>query len=362
MRIAVYSGSFDIVTEGHLWMIKKGLALFDRLIVGIGTNPGKQTLFDFKTRKQLLESVCTGLSDNLVIEDFGNLALVQFARDKQAQYILRGIRSVSDFDYERMLKNVNTDLDDSIETIFLMPPKNLSEVSSSMVKGMLKIKGWEQIVKRYVPVAMQDTLIKCFSCDPIQVARHFIGHSASIKLEQCYSGKGRFYHTLKHLENCLNEFRAVESQIKNPDAALMAILFHDIVYEPTARTPLSNETASWELAKQLCQLNDVDHAEIMNHILHTSHCYTGYKNADTDMVCDIDMAILGYPEQEFADYEAQIRAEYAFANDGQYRAGRVQFLQTLLQRAAIFKTPYFHDKYEETARSNIQRLIQQLSE
>lgn len=362
MRIAIYSGSFDIVTEGHLWMIKKGVSLFDQLIVGIGTNPSKQTLFDFKTRKRLLESVCAGLADNLVIEDFGNLALVQFARDKNAQYILRGIRSVSDFDYERMLKNVNTDLDESIETVFLMPPKNLSEVSSSMVKGMLKIRGWEEITKRYVPEAMRIALIERFSYHPVQVAMCYAGVLPSQQFEQAYSGAGRFYHNLKHIENCLREFREVEAKLKNPRAVIMALLFHDIVYEPQARQPLANETASWQQAKQLCQLNDSDHATIMNHILHTSHSYTGYKDADTDTVCDIDMAILGYSEPEFAEYEQGIRREYAFANDAQYTAGRLHFLQTLLASTAIFKTDYFSHKYEASARANISRLIDQLSE
>lgn len=362
MRIAIYSGSFDIVTEGHLWMIKKGISLFDKLIVGIGTNPSKQTLFDFKTRKRLLESVCAGLADNLIIEDFGNLALVQFARDKNAQYILRGIRSVSDFDYERMLKNVNTDLDESIETVFLMPPKNLSEVSSSMVKGMLKIRGWEHIVTRYVPEAMRDALIERFSHDPVQVAIHYAGVLPSATLEQHYSGAGRYYHNLKHIENCLIEFREIEAKIKNPYAVIMALLFHDIIYEPQAREFLANETASWELAKQLCQLNDNDHAAIKNYILHTSHNYTGDKDADTDTVCDIDMAILGYSEHEFDDYEAAIRREYAFADDNQYKAGRVSFLQSLLARTAIFKTDYFYNKYEVSARANISRLIEQLSQ
>lgn len=362
MRIAIYSGSFDIVTEGHLWMIKKGLALFDQLIVGIGTNPDKQTLFDFKTRKQLLKTVCAGLSDNLIIEDFSNLALVQFARDKNAQYILRGIRSVSDFDYERMLKNVNTDLDESIESIFLMPPKHLSDVSSSMIKGMLKIKGWENIIKRYVPEAMRATLIERFSCDPIQLAAHYVGIPASLILEQNYSAAGRYYHNIKHLENCLLEFRHMETAIQDRYAVLIALLFHDIIYEPTNQQPLANETASWEFAKQLCQLNDTAHATIKNHILHTSHSYTGDKNVDTDMVCDIDMAILGYPEQDFTEYERNIRAEYAFASDSQYKTGRIHFLSTLLQQPAIFKTEYFKKKYEAAARINIQTLIQHLSE
>lgn len=362
MRIAIYSGSFDIVTEGHTWMIKTGVSLFDQVIVGIGTNPCKQTLFDFKTRKQLLETICSGLSDNLIIEDFGNLALVQFARDKNAQYILRGIRSVSDFDYERTLKNVNTDLDESIETVFLMPPRHLSEVSSSMVKGMLKIKGWENIIKRYVPEAMRSALIERFSCDPIQVVRHHAGEIPSETLAQCYSESGRFYHNLKHIENCLTEFREIEPKLKDSKSAVMALLFHDLVYDPQAHQALANEMASWELAKQLCSLNEQDHSAIMNHILHTSHSYIGYRDADTDYVCDIDMAILGYSASDFDEYETNIRREYAFASDEQYRAGRSHFLQTLLAKESIFKTHYFNDKYEVSARANIKRLIARLSE
>jgi pantetheine-phosphate adenylyltransferase len=358
MRTAIYSGSFDIVTEGHLWMIKQGLRLFDQLVVGIGTNPAKQTLFDFQTRKQLLEAVCADLIGNLVIEDFGNLALVQFAHDKNAKYILRGIRSVSDFDYERMLKNVNTDLDESIETVFLIPPRHLAEVSSSMVKGMLKIKGWENIIKRYVPAAMRGALIERFSCDAVQLARHYGGEVASNTLAQRYSEAGRFYHNLKHLENCLTEFRAVESQLSDPYAVLMALLFHDLVYDAKAREPLANETASWQLARQLCPLNET----IKNHILHTAHCYTGDKTADTDYVCDIDMAILGYAAQDFTAYEANIRCEYSFASDADYRAGRIHFLQTVLNKARIFHTDFFYNKYEAVARVNIAQLISQLSE
>ena len=358
MRTAIYSGSFDIVTEGHLWMIKQGLRLFDQLVVGIGTNPSKQTLFDFQTRKQLLEAVCADLTGNIVIEDFANLALVQFAHDKNAKYILRGIRSVSDFDYERILKNVNFDLDESIETVFLMPPRHLAEVSSSMVKGMLKIKDWENIVKRYVPPAMCSALIERFSCDPVQLARHYGGEAVSDTLVQCYSETGRFYHNLKHLETCLSEFRAVEKQLVDPHAALMALLFHDLVYNPQAREPLANETASWELARQLCPLNNT----VKNHILHTAHCYTGDKTTDTDIICDIDMAILGYAETDFNAYEANIRREYGFASDEDYRAGRTHFLQSLLNKAHIFNTDYFYNKYETTARVNIEQLISQLSE
>lgn len=361
MRIAIYSGSFDIITEGHLWMIKTGIKLFDKLIVGIGTNPNKQNLFDFKARKQLLETICAELSDNLVIEDFSNLALVQFAHDKNASYILRGIRSVSDFDYERTLKNVNSDLDEKIETVFLMPPRHLSEVSSSMVKGMLKIKGWELIIKRYVPETMRSALIVRFSSDPVQIAEHYINEPASIILEEYYSAKGRYYHNLKHIENCLCEFREIEEYITDYRSALIALLFHDVVYDPKASQALANEKASWELAKKVCRLNETTDAAIKSHILHSSHCFSSDKYSDTDYICDIDMAILGYSEAEFYQYEANIHREYGFLSSTEYKTGRIQFLQNILNCTAIYKTRYFYNKYEVKARANIERLITELS-
>lgn len=358
-HIAIYSGSFDIVTEGHLWMIKKGVDLFDQLIIGIGTNPSKQTLFDFQTRKHLLEAVCSALSDKIKIEDFANLALVQFAHDKNAKYILRGIRSVSDFDYERMLKNVNTDLDETIETVFLMPPRHLSEVSSSMVRGMLKIQGWENIITRYVPPAMRAALIERFSCDALQLTEHYFGTTVKETLRLYYQDKTRHYHNLTHINRCLIEFRQIESQLKQPNAALIALLFHDIVYSAKAEH-LENETASWELAKQLCQLNEKEHGNIMNHILHTSQHYAGYKDTDSDFICDIDMAILGSDAETFKQYEQNIKQEYACFTEQQYKTGRVQFLKGLLTKKAIYKTDYFKNKYEVIARHNIKQLIEQL--
>jgi predicted metal-dependent HD superfamily phosphohydrolase len=205
---------------------------------------------------------------------------------------------------------------------------------------------------------MREALIARFSCDPVQVARHYAGEAASVILSEKYNEQGRFYHTLKHIEACLREFREVEAKLTDPHAVLMALLFHDLVYHPEAHQPLANETASWELANQLCPLSDV----VKSHILHTSHTYTGDKHADTDMVCDIDMAILGYSEQEVDAYEAAIRCEYAFADDAQYQAGRLNFLRSVLAKERIFNTDYFHRKYEASARINIESLIRQLAE
>ncbi|WP_234047339.1 pantetheine-phosphate adenylyltransferase [Luteolibacter pohnpeiensis] len=150
MRTAVYAGSFDPPTNGHLWMIERGLELFDRLIVAIGDNPSKSYSFTVDERLDLLRSSAPD-NERLTIEFFNNRYLVDFAKDQNAQYILRGIRSPHDYEYERVMRHINGDMAPDITTIFLMPPRDIAEVSSSMIKGLTGPEGWEEMVRRYVP-------------------------------------------------------------------------------------------------------------------------------------------------------------------------------------------------------------------
>lgn len=157
MRIAVYAGSFDPLTNGHVWMIERGLKLFDRLIVAIGTNPQKSYSFSIKDRLDLLEASLPK-SDRMDIAHFDNRYLVDYAAEKDAAYILRGIRTGDDYEYERVMRHINADLAPSIDTVFLMPPRDISELSSSMVKGLIGPQGWEETVRRYVPAPVFDAL------------------------------------------------------------------------------------------------------------------------------------------------------------------------------------------------------------
>ena len=131
-------------------MIEQGLALFDRLIVAIGNNPSKSYTFSVPERVELLRE-STVQHDNLVIEHFDNRYLVDFAKERDAKYILRGIRSPSDYEYERVMRHINNDLAPTVTTCFLMPPRELSQVSSSMVESLIGPQGWEDMVQRYVP-------------------------------------------------------------------------------------------------------------------------------------------------------------------------------------------------------------------
>jgi len=150
MRRAVYAGSFDPITLGHLWMIEQGAKLFDELVVAIGVNPDKRYLFTLAERMAMLQQV-TGHLANVKVASFENLFLVHYARQVGANFILRGVRNEQDYKYERGMRYVNEELDEQIATVLLVPPRELVEVSSSFVKGLVGPQNWKVILRKYVP-------------------------------------------------------------------------------------------------------------------------------------------------------------------------------------------------------------------
>jgi pantetheine-phosphate adenylyltransferase len=159
MRSAVYAGSFDPPTNGHLWMIERGLEMFDHLVVAIGTNPSKRYSFTVEERLELLRA-STVPCKHLEIAHFDNRYLVDYTRKKGAKYVLRGIRSPHDYEYERVMRHINADMAPEITTVFLMPPRDIAEVSSNMIKSLIGPKGWEDTVRRYVPAPVFELLAR----------------------------------------------------------------------------------------------------------------------------------------------------------------------------------------------------------
>ncbi|YCM44277.1 pantetheine-phosphate adenylyltransferase [Verrucomicrobiaceae bacterium 227] len=158
MQTAVYAGSFDPPTNGHLWMISQGLQLFDRLVVAIGQNPSKNYTFSTEERIELLHASIPSC-ERLTITHFDNRYLVDYAREVGAGFILRGIRSPQDYEYERVMRHINGDMAPKINTVFLMPPRDIAELSSSMVMGLIGPGGWQDTVRRYVPSPVFDSLL-----------------------------------------------------------------------------------------------------------------------------------------------------------------------------------------------------------
>lgn len=150
VRRAVYAGSFDPPTTGHMYMIREGAKLFDELIVAVGDNPEKRYTFTLDERENLMRECVKGIP-NVRTTHFSGTFLVEFAHSVGAGYVLRGIRNVPDYEYERSMRNINGDIRASIVTVFLFPPREFCEISSSFIKGLVGPKGWEKIVEPYLP-------------------------------------------------------------------------------------------------------------------------------------------------------------------------------------------------------------------
>ena len=157
-RKAVYAGSFDPPTNGHLWMIAEAQLLFDELVVAIGINPNKHSTYSIAERQEMLHRITANFS-NVTVSVFENEFLVNYASSIDASFIVRGIRSGADYEYERAIRYINADLQPNIQTVFLMPPREIAEISSTMVKGLVGPKEWQQIVQRYMPPAVYDKII-----------------------------------------------------------------------------------------------------------------------------------------------------------------------------------------------------------
>jgi len=161
MRRAVYAGSFDPITFGHIWMVRQGSLLFDELIVAIGVNADKKCMFTLDQRLEMLREALSPFK-NVTVTSFENLFLVRYAQQVQASFILRGIRNGDDYEYERGMRHINAEFSPDILTVFLMPPREYAEISSSFVKGLVGPDGWEDVVEKYVPPSVCQKFIERF--------------------------------------------------------------------------------------------------------------------------------------------------------------------------------------------------------
>lgn len=141
------------MTRGHLWVITQAAELFDHLTVAIGENPDKNYLFTVKQRKKHIEEALKGSPtlNKITLEIIHNKFLVKYAEEKKIPYLVRGIRGPNDFNYEFVMNQVNREMAPRMETIYLIPPNELAQVSSSMVKGLVGPDGWEKAIAKYVP-------------------------------------------------------------------------------------------------------------------------------------------------------------------------------------------------------------------
>ncbi|HYF83154.1 MAG TPA: pantetheine-phosphate adenylyltransferase [Clostridia bacterium] len=155
MKIAICPGSFDPATNGHIDIIQRSAKLFDKVIVAVSNNPNKKPLFSVEERVEIIKKTCSSI-ENLEIDSFSGL-LIEYAKSKNANAIVKGLRAVSDFEYELQMALMNKKLNPEIETVFMMTSSKYSYLSSSLVKEVARLGG---CIRGLVPEMIEEEIYK----------------------------------------------------------------------------------------------------------------------------------------------------------------------------------------------------------
>ena len=153
-RVGMIAGSFDPITNGHAWLIEQALTVVDELHIVVGHNPAKKYMFTPREREGMVRAVALetkGASvKRIKVKFLGDKLLINAAADNGCNFLIRGIRNNEDFAYESQMLLINRKIQPGIETVFFIPPRELTEVSSSTVKSLIGFDGWHNVVSTYV--------------------------------------------------------------------------------------------------------------------------------------------------------------------------------------------------------------------
>ena len=373
-----FSGTLDPITNGHMWVIGEARSIADEVLVFLSENPVKKPQFSAEERKRIiLQSAQERGWDNVQVVIVKGDYTARAAKKHGADYLIRGIRTTADFDYENLIQQTNVDVLQGAKTIFVMPPRDLGSVSSSFVKALEGPVGWNWTMKKFVPAPAYQAWILgwlrrewdalwCHEQESAaQVANrdHWFLHLTGPK---AYGGLDRHYHNLDHLVHGLSEIRvwAANTGASSLDLGILkkAFWFHDALYVRD-NASLSNEEASARLWLGSA-LDPVLQDEVADLIRATDHlqCDTISHRLKPVMLC-ADLAILGQDDEVYQAYVRAIRAEYAHVPDASFKPQRQQALsqlRDLAQTGAMFGDPYFAEQYNLKAIDNLSHEIDAL--
>ncbi len=376
MKKIAFSGTLDPITNGHMWVIQEARAIADEVVILISENSLKTPQFSPEKRKIMIEQsvAAQGWSDVSVMMIKGDYT-ARAAKKQGIDYLIRGIRTTADFDYENLIQQANVDVVQGAKTLFVMPPRDLGSVSSSFVRSLQGPVGWHWNVKQFLPGPaylfwIRDWLRKDWDAlwqlgqaddaDPELAAKadHWFNH-----LVGAYGSAARHYHNLDHLVHGLTEISAWAANTNAPQAAVDALKkafwFHDAVYDVGGKSTSNEEdSAQLWLAAQL----DLHDAEGPAMLIRATDRVRGdaISHPLRQAMQSVDLAILGQGEHIYDNYARAIRTEYAALDEQRYRQGRMQLLAGFLQKAQagqLYADPYFADLYTQTALENLSREI-----
>ena len=370
MKKIAFSGTLDPITNGHMWVIGEARELADEVVVLLSENPLKKPQFSGPMRKEIVErSLATQGWTNVSVQLVRGDYTARAAKRQGIDFLIRGIRNTSDFDYENLIQQANVDVLHGAKTVFVMPPRDLGSVSSSFVRSLQGPVGWHWTTEQFMPAPayyawILDWLRKDWEPlwpDHLEAAAHWFERLTG---EHAYGSPQRAYHGLDHLVHGLTEIRVwgANSGASEADVAILkkAFWFHDAVYGGQHQGQSNEEQSArlWEgagldagaaLADTAALVRATDHARayLPRHRLHGA-------------MLGADLAILGQPRDVYQSYARKVRLEYNHVDDASYVAGRKTVLAHFLklaQQRTLYADAYFAELYNEAARDNLEREI-----
>lgn len=355
MTSAAYAGSFDPLTNGHLHVIEVASRLFERLHVFVASNPSKSCTFSAGERLLMLQRAVAdhGELANVAVEVVEGEFAARRADELGCSFLVRGVRGAADLEAETTISNVNALAAPDVETLVLLAPKRLVDVSSSTVRGLVGLLGWRGVVRQMVPaVTMRALEERRF----LQLTTDLgVSPQAREKLMAQYRQPHRVYHGIGHIVDCLEWYGL---RADGDRSLLFAILFHDAVYDPRAPAGDSECRSS----DMLREFYDDQRARLMiqDTARHFDPAFAPSSHA-TQFMLDVDLVSLAEEsDAERTHNTAGIRQEYAHVPDVAFRAGRARLLKSLLDKDRIYRTDFFYKRFEKRARANIAREIREL--
>jgi pantetheine-phosphate adenylyltransferase len=360
MKTCVIAGSLDPITCGHLWVIKEAASIFDEVQVLIAINPNKSCFFSDSDRLKMAEIAVANIP-NVKVKMLGQEYVASYCERSGIEYFVRGIRNAQDLEYERTILRTNDRINPNLKTIFLVPPEKYSELSSSLVKGLVGFPNWQATIESMVPPEVVKGFMKKLYYKDLKVAWSGLFNGGQMDVFESLFERllepQRYYHNPQHIKELLALITAMTNDVPksyNEDFIIkMAVWFHDAVYDPKAK---DNEEQSQKLWQDFAMKANVDNQIVQwvsDIIIATKNHTLAPKSKLTDLFLDMDLAILGSTEARFAEYDKQIRKEYSFVPEDIYVKERAKILNLFLNTPDLFRTNYGKATWNAQAVKNL---------
>jgi pantetheine-phosphate adenylyltransferase len=369
-------GSFDPLTLGHENLIKVASTLVDKLYVLVSNNVDKKNLLnDYFKEKIIVNFIKTNNLNNVEFIGFNEKEFsLNYVKKYNVSILFRGVRDSTDFLYEENLRYFNTDIDSSVQTIYIPSLRNQEKVSSTAVRNFMKYNDWENLISKYVS---SDVFVVLKNLEKYNQLFKYWSNVISVdKIEEKwfnyifdkYSEPHRFYHSVDHLLFLLKQitqlkFYKMQNKMNNEefdDNCLIFTLFcffHDIEYTIGSK---SNEDDSVKVFKDYAKNVSID-SNIKNKVIEAILLTKNHKLKSNEWIVnfclDCDLMILLAEEEKFQTYCEQIRKEYAIFPDDVYNVKRIEFLSDMLDVYPFVCSRLHDDTLKHRYKTNINNAI-----